>query len=155
MNEVRSRELGIVARFRAERRTDLRALADALGLEVACHPLPAAFAATLEPLAGHERFRLVLNADHAPARRRFTLAHMMGHYVLHRELIGAGLVEGRTYRSVGWGYCHNTAIASHEEIEANRFAASLSAGEAGAMVRTAVRLGVNDPFALAVAAPFL
>lgn len=71
------------------------------------------------------RFQVNLNADHTRQRRRFTLAHELGHFVHHRHLIGTGIGDDRAYRSTGAGKYHNTAIGPREETEANRFASNL------------------------------
>jgi Zn-dependent peptidase ImmA (M78 family) len=72
-----------------------------------------------------ESFQLTLNANDPYTRQRFTLAHELGHYMLHRHLIGDGVDDDRAYRSTDVGKYHNTAIGPKEETEANRFAANL------------------------------
>ena len=72
-----------------------------------------------------DRFRITLNASDSSNRKRFTLAHELGHYMLHRHLIGDGLDDDRAYRSTCAGKYHNTRIGPKEEREANRFAALL------------------------------
>lgn len=64
---------------------------------------------------------IVVNAAHAPVRQRFTVAHELGHLLLHRYTAphadGGFRVRFRDTRS---------SIGSvREEIEANRFAAEL------------------------------
>ncbi|MCY4302964.1 MAG: ImmA/IrrE family metallo-endopeptidase [Aestuariivita sp.] len=70
-------------------------------------------------------FAITINAKDPHTRRRFTLAHELGHYMLHRHLIGDGLDDDRLYRSSRGGKYHNTAVGPKEETEANRFAANL------------------------------
>ena len=70
-------------------------------------------------------FNLTVNALDPSTRQRFTLAHELGHYMLHRHLIGDGLDDDRTYRSTDVGKYHNTLIGLKQEREANRFAANL------------------------------
>lgn len=70
-------------------------------------------------------FNLTVNAIDPPTRKRFTLAHELGHYMLHRHLIGDGLDDDRAYRSTDVGKYHNTLIGLKQEREANRFAANL------------------------------
>lgn len=72
-----------------------------------------------------ERFRISANANDHYYRRRFTMAHELGHYLMHRDLIGAGTDDSRAYRSIDAGRFHNTNITSQHETEANRFAANL------------------------------
>ncbi|MCY4303683.1 MAG: ImmA/IrrE family metallo-endopeptidase [Aestuariivita sp.] len=70
-------------------------------------------------------FTITVNANDWDLRQRFTLAHELGHYMLHRHLIGNGLDDDRAYRSTKGGRYHNIAIGPTEEAEANRFAANL------------------------------
>jgi hypothetical protein len=51
-----------------------------------------------------------------PRRRRFTLAHEIAHYVLHRDLIGDGLIDDAMYRS---------KLGDPYERQANRMAADI------------------------------
>ena len=70
-------------------------------------------------------FTLTVNALDPETRQRFTLAHELGHYMLHRHLFGDGLDDDRAYRSTDVGKYHNTQIGIEQEREANRFAANL------------------------------
>jgi hypothetical protein len=72
-----------------------------------------------------ESFLLTINATDPDTRQRFTLAHEIGHYMLHRHLVGDGLDDDRAYRSTEIGKYHNTLIGPKEEREANKFAANL------------------------------
>lgn len=58
-------------------------------------------------------------------RRRFTIAHEIGHYVLHKHLIGDGVDDNKAFRSENVGQYFNCNIKPHHEAEANRFAAAL------------------------------
>jgi hypothetical protein len=58
-------------------------------------------------------------------RQRFSLAHELGHYVLHRDLIGEGVDDDTKYRSTAIGDFYNTRIDQYHEKQANSFAASL------------------------------
>lgn len=68
---------------------------------------------------------ITVNHGDPSTRMRFTIAHELGHYMLHRSLIGDGIDDDRAYRSTEVGKYHNTAIGPHEETEANQFAANL------------------------------
>ena len=65
---------------------------------------------------GASGYAIFSNGDHAVTRRRFTIAHEIGHFVLHRELIGDGLTDDALYRS---------RLQGGDEAAANRFAADL------------------------------
>lgn len=66
---------------------------------------------------GESGYACYVNATHSETRRRFTIAHEIGHFVLHRSLIGEGIVEDRLMRAEGF--------TNKIEREANRFAADL------------------------------
>ncbi len=70
-------------------------------------------------------YRITINASDPSTRQRFTLAHELGHYMLHRHLIGDGVIDDRAYRSTDKGKYHNTLIGPFEETRANKFAANL------------------------------
>ena len=69
-------------------------------------------------------YKITVNKNDGLTRQRFTIAHEIGHYTLHRVLIGNGLTENRMYRSVH-GKFNNTSISNFQETEANSFAAYL------------------------------
>ena len=57
-----------------------------------------------------------VNSQHHPRRRRFTIAHEISHFVLHRELIGNGIEDDAMYRSL---------LSNRREQEANKYASEL------------------------------
>lgn len=61
-------------------------------------------------------YNIYLNARDPIRRQRFTLAHELGHYVLHRDLIGDGLIDDAMYRS---------KLGEWYERQANRWAADI------------------------------
>jgi len=70
-------------------------------------------------------YRISVNADDPYFRKRFTMAHELGHYLYHSHLMEDGIDDTRAYRSTQAGRFHNARIGRHEESEANRFAAGL------------------------------
>lgn len=48
---------------------------------------------------GTDGYAVFVNAHHPIERRRFTIAHEIGHLVLHRELIGDGIADDALYHS--------------------------------------------------------
>jgi Zn-dependent peptidase ImmA (M78 family) len=61
-------------------------------------------------------FRIVANVADPVPRQRFTIAHEISHYVLHRDLIGEGVVDNAMYRS---------ALSDEYERQADSFAAQI------------------------------
>jgi predicted transcriptional regulator len=69
-------------------------------------------------------YRVVINSNHSKTRQRFTAAHELGHYIYHRDLIGAGVGDTRAYRSEGTNF-ENSKITPVHERQANSFAANV------------------------------
>lgn len=69
-------------------------------------------------------YQVAVNANHALVRQRFTAAHELGHYIYHRDLLGAGTGDTRAYRWEGTRF-PNGAIRPVHERQANSFAANL------------------------------
>lgn len=69
-------------------------------------------------------YRIVVNANHAPTRQRFTAAHELGHYIYHRDLLGEGVGDNRAYRTEGTNR-PNANIRPIHERQANSFAANV------------------------------
>lgn len=103
----------------------LLAIAKQMGLDVQVADLPdfetKGISAIIEYLseqeskdAGGLRARVYLNSKHEPERRTFSLAHEIGHYMLHDH--------STKYRIDHYDYSKNTQTAI-EETEANYFAA--------------------------------
>ena len=99
-------------------------IARELGLDVQVTELPdfesKGISAVIEWLDKEEsekvgaQARIYLNAKHPPERRTFSLAHEIGHYMLHEHTT--------KYRIDSFDYSKNTQV-SVEETEANYFAA--------------------------------
>ena len=69
-----------------------------------------------ERYGGKSGYAIYTNANHPITRRRFTIAHEIGHFVLHHDLIGDGITDDGLYRS---------RLRGELESAANRFAANL------------------------------
>lgn len=69
-----------------------------------------------EHYGGESGYAIYANGRHPVTRRRFTIAHELGHFYLHRELIGDGITDDGLYRS---------RLTGRYESQANRFAANL------------------------------
>jgi Zn-dependent peptidase ImmA (M78 family) len=111
--------------FTATAPVNVEALIESFGVDLQRKaPLHPDIAGEIQRLSDN-RYRISANeADHY-YRRRFTMAHELGHYLLHRDLIGTGVDDNRAYRSTDVGTFHNRNITSEHESEANRFAANL------------------------------
>lgn len=119
-----SQQYNIINQFCSVLPVDLGKLALALGVEVRLIHLGESLSGMLEN-KGNDRFVITANADHSQTRRRFTIAHELGHYMLHRHLIGDGIDDNKAYRSTEGGRYHNMDIGPKQETEANKFAANI------------------------------
>jgi Zn-dependent peptidase ImmA (M78 family) len=105
----------IVGQFLTTAPVDLDGMAAGLGLRVFYDSnAPDSEAGRIQREGG--RYAITVNGRDAPRRRRFTLAHEIAHYVLHRDLIGDGIVDSPLYRS---------GLPDTIESQANSYAASL------------------------------
>lgn len=147
MNRRFSEELALVNGFRRRVPVDVELLAQSLGIEVSYMNLDADTSGILEKKKDG-RFRIVVNDNHPSTRKRFTIAHELGHYFNHRHLIGDGISDDRAYRSSASGMYNNTAIGRRQETEANQFAANLLMPW-DAIKTLEKETGINDPAELA------
>lgn len=125
----------IVGDFLKSAPVDLPGMADALKIPVTIDSsLPDDVSGKIEKdRAAPSGFRITINGRHHPNRQRFTLAHEIAHFVLHRDLIGDGITDSGLYRS---------ALRSDLETQANRYAADLIMP--AALVRRKFREGVKS-----------
>ena len=112
----------IVNHFRKQIPVDVEGLALALGVPVKRIAFPPDISGAITKI-GSDKFMIGVNAEHSGTRQRFTIAHEIGHFVLHRHLIGKGITDTIAYRSDGDS--PNPNIGPKEETEANKFAANL------------------------------
>jgi Zn-dependent peptidase ImmA (M78 family) len=104
----------IVRRHLREIPVKLGALAADLGIEVFKSSLNPNISGLIEPSdTAKSGFRIRINRHEPIVRQRFTLAHEISHFLLHRELIRSGVVDNTMYRS---------NLSSRHEIEANKLA---------------------------------
>lgn len=103
--------------FLSEAPVKLNAIAEHLGIPVYLSTLKPKISGLIEPdEKSRSNFRIRLNRHELAERQRFTLAHEIAHFLLHRSLIGGGVVDDTMYRS---------GLSSKREVEANRLAADL------------------------------
>ena len=63
--------------------------------------------------AGRSGYAVFVNEKHSQQRRRFTIAHEIAHFILHRDQIGAGIEDNGIYHS---------RLSAHAERQANLLA---------------------------------
>lgn len=95
----------------------LGALARELGLAVMSGTLPSGVSGEIRPdSATSAGFKIRVNRHEDRNRQRFTLAHEIAHYLLHRDQIGEGVRDDVLFRS---------NLSDSREAQANRLAADL------------------------------
>jgi len=107
----------ILNEYLQETPVKLGALAAALGLEVFKSTLRPDESGLIEPSdTAKSGYRIKINRHEVVERQRFTLAHEIAHFLLHRQDIGGGLFDDILYRS---------SLSDRKEVEANKLASLL------------------------------
>lgn len=101
---------------------DVEHLAKQLGLGVTYERLDRSVSGMLVR-SGAKAAVIAVNAGHAPVRQRFTIAHELGHFLLHKGR--PVIVDHLTRVHVNLRDQTSSLATSREEIQANQFAASL------------------------------
>lgn len=110
----------VITQFQREAPVDVVGLAQALGLKVWEMPLDPFISGKLfKDLqnGGSSGYSIGVNKAEAFVRKRFTVAHEIAHFVLHRNRISNELVDDTMYRSQN--------VSSAEELQANNLAAGI------------------------------
>lgn len=94
-------------------------IAARLGLRVKAATLPVGISGEIRPSGN--AFEIKVNRHDSRGRQRFTVAHELAHYLLHRSHIGDGVTDDALYRS---------GLSDAREAEANRLAAQILMPEA-------------------------
>ncbi|MEJ7928036.1 ImmA/IrrE family metallo-endopeptidase [Sphingobium sp. AN641] len=91
-----------------------------------------------EERGGSSGYAIYVNDKHPRVRRRFSIAHEIAHFALHRSLIGDGITDDAMYRS---------NMSNAVEAQANRMAADILMP--WHLIREATDSGLNTVEALA------
>lgn len=119
MGMVEEHPLAVVAKYQTTAPVNLNGIARDLNLPVISTSLSYDIAGQIvrdkrtSPRSG---FVIYINSDQHENRQRFTLAHEIAHFILHRDLIESGIVDDTMYRS---------SLSNHYEVQANRMAADI------------------------------
>jgi Zn-dependent peptidase ImmA (M78 family) len=110
-------ERAVIDNFTGEFPVKVGALAKALGLNVIKSPLPPKISGLIQPSEdAPAQYVIKVNKYEPTERQRYTIAHEIAHYLLHRDRIGAGVIDSIMYRS---------NLTSRREVEANQLAADI------------------------------
>lgn len=115
-------EMAIVKRFANRLPVDVVSLIEALGIDYVEEDMGRDSSGRIE--IDEPACIITVNGTEGPQRRRFTAAHELGHYLLHRDLMeGQGHLD-RLYME-GRGDNPYAPLSPTHEVEANKFAAAL------------------------------
>lgn len=135
-DRVSDHERAILARHLQRAPVDLKSLSRELGVPIKAATLAPGKSGEIRP-SGDGGYIVKVNRHDSSGRQRFTVAHELAHFLLHRHLIGAGITDDALYRS---------NQTDRVEAEANRMAAEIVMPTQ--LVRdaksVAERLGSND-----------
>jgi hypothetical protein len=113
--------IDMVMLFQSAPPVDVVSLAKALGINVwqSDSALPAGASGLIRRDAKHggqSSYSIIVRASDPPVRKRFTIAHEIAHFILHKDRIGNQLSDDAMYRS---------GLGTSEEHAANRLAADI------------------------------
>lgn len=118
------REQKAIRLARSIEKPSLIDLCDAFDVGVREQAMPDDLCGWIEPR--EDGSEIVVNSTHAESRRRFTVAHMLGHHYYHRDLFdrraGRGANADRSYDQKAGAPWWNPAIDAAAKSRANRFA---------------------------------
>ncbi|TLM62275.1 MAG: ImmA/IrrE family metallo-endopeptidase [Deltaproteobacteria bacterium] len=118
-------------------RISLEQIANDFGISLVDHEFPGGMSGIF--IRQGERLYIGVNKDHTPERKRFTIAHEIGHYLLHSEdVIHHDNVDLESPNVVLY---RSENVRGHSEVEANAFAAELLMPEG--LIQECIDSGVN------------
>lgn len=116
MPKVPAASAEIIERYQVAAPVKVGAIAGELGLTVVISDLPLAVSGTLSKNKDDNGWTIRVNRHEHRHRQRFTIAHEIAHFVLHRDAFGDELIDDTFYRS---------GLSERREFEANALAAEI------------------------------
>jgi hypothetical protein len=115
---VGQEEMARIAPYLDSEPVPIGAIAQALSIDVVSITLPADISGLIRQMTpGMDAYQIQVNNTDAAVRQRFTVAHEVAHYLLHRAKIGTdGITDSILFRS---------KLSDRTEAEANRLAAAI------------------------------
>ncbi|NRB01697.1 MAG: ImmA/IrrE family metallo-endopeptidase [Rhodobacteraceae bacterium] len=115
-------EMSVVRDYASRLPVDVIGIFDALRIEYIEEPMPDEQSGRIfyeDPFC-----TVTVNANEGPQRKRFTAAHELGHYLLHRDLLDGKKHLDRLFSSGGNDNPYGP-LSPYHEVQANKFAADL------------------------------
>jgi hypothetical protein len=108
----------VIRRFTSSAPVNIVGLAKALGITVRQSDLGFNSGELFPDIVrgGFSGYTILVNSAHPRVRKRFTVAHELGHFLRHRDRISNRLIDDKMYRS---------RLGNTKEAEANKLAADL------------------------------
>lgn len=116
-SRVQDDQRAIIQKYLSEHPVKLGALAKELGVEIKVSGMKSGLSGQISKESG--KYVIRINRHEVRERQRFTIAHELSHYLLHRSVVDSspdGIVDNVLYRS---------GKAERIEYEANRLAADI------------------------------
>ena len=137
-------ELERVARFTRVAPVDLKGMFENLGIRYGEQRLSGGASGWIERVG--DDYRIVVNASEPEVRKRFTAAHELAHYLLHRDLMDDG---SRMNRHTDRLYNRDAGLSTspftrQHEVQANRLAAQIVMPAAAVRSKRAEGLGAAE-----------
>ena len=115
-------EMDLISRFKMSAPVKIRELIGQLGVRYIESRLPDGQSGYFAKTNGS--YEIGVNNQESRQRMRFTAAHELGHYVLHRDLLAEGQHFDRLFGADA-KYNESYPFTNSHEAQANRFAADL------------------------------
>lgn len=106
----------LIEQFQDKPPVRLPEVARALGVSVKAATLGPGISGEIRPTPDGAGYVIRINRHDPPKRQRFTVAHELAHFILHRDEIGNGIEDDVLYRS---------GLSDRREQQANRLAADI------------------------------
>lgn len=116
-------EMSIVARHMAKAPVDIEAIFAELGVQYEKQLMNDGASGAIA--RNGDNFVVTVNALESETRQRFTAAHELAHYLMHRDLMGDGHRMHRDTLYAGGEQSGDRIFNPTHEIEANRIAAQI------------------------------
>lgn len=132
-----AQQMDLISRHQATAPVQVVPIAEELGLQVyRADDWPDGLSGMIlrdADLGGPSGYAIVVNQRHHERRRRFTIAHEIAHFVLHKDLIGDCIQDDALYRS---------GLSNRIESQANKLAADILMP--WHLINDAINSGVDD-----------
>lgn len=99
--ENQNTPLDILHKYYKSAPVDVHGIAKDLGINVLYAQLGDNISGAIkkdEMFGGSSGYLILVNQAHHPNRQRFTIAHELAHYILHKDFIGDGVKDDALYR---------------------------------------------------------